>query len=164
MNIYIIDTSSLIELNRRYPIDVFPTLWEKVEKLIRKGQFISHTEVLKEISRRDDALTRWAKKQKKLFRETDGKQALIVKEILKKYPSLIKSEEEQSGADPFIIALAVGLADDTQMTLQPVVKSKIIVTEEKLRGNRVRIPFVSKDYSIECIDIIAMCRAEGWKF
>ncbi|MFH1849337.1 MAG: DUF4411 family protein [archaeon] len=164
INFYIMDTSSLIELNRRYPIDVFPSLWKNVEELINKGMLISHREVLKEISVKDDALKKWAVKQKNLFRDTDEKQAAIVKEILKKYPSLINSDGELSGADPFIIALAVSLDDGKQKTLVPTSKSKIIVTEEKLRGAKIRIPYVSKEYSIDCINMIEMCRAEGWKF
>ena len=54
LNYYVIDSSSLIELNRRYPIDVFPTLWKNVEDLINDGSLISHKEVFKEISVMDD--------------------------------------------------------------------------------------------------------------
>ena len=68
INYYVIDSSSLIELNRRYPIDVFPTLWKNMEKLIEKGHLISHKEVLKEISIMDDSLKKWAKQQKKFFK------------------------------------------------------------------------------------------------
>ena len=161
-NYYVIDTSSLIELNRRYPIDIFPSLWKNVEGLIGKGLLISHKEVLKEISYMDDALKIWAKKQKKLFRDLTPKQIQIVREILKKYPSLAKSDNEAAAADPFVIALAVELGSEPQKTLFE--KARIIVTEEKLRGNRVRIPFVSQNSGIECINIIEMCRVEGWKF
>ena len=164
INYYVIDSSSLIELNRRYPIDVFPTLWKNVETLIEKGFLISHKEVLKEISIMDDALNKWAKKQKKFFKELDEKQMEIVRQILNKYPSLAKSDNETAAADPFVIALAVEMGSDPQKTLFQTVKGRIIVTEEKLRGNKVKIPFVCKDYSIECIDIIEMCRVEGWKF
>ena len=45
MDYYVIDSSSLIELNRRYPIDIFPGLWKKVEELINKGLLISPEEV-----------------------------------------------------------------------------------------------------------------------
>lgn len=164
INYYVIDSSSLIELNRRYPIDVFPTLWKNVEKLIEKGFLISHKEVLKEITIMDDSLKKWAKNQKKLFKELDEKQIAIVKEILKKYPSLAKSDNETAAADSFVIALAVELGSDPQKTLVQTVKGHIIVTEEKLRGNKVRIPFVCKDYNLECINIIEMCRVEEWKF
>jgi len=164
INYYVIDSSSLIELNRRYPIDIFPTLWKNVEKLIEKGFLISHKEALKEISIMDDSLKKWAKKQKKLFKELDEKQMEIVRQILVKYPSLAKSDNETATADPFVIALAVEMGSNKQQTLFQTVKGRIIVTEEKLRGNKVKIPFVCKDYNIECINIIEMCRVEGWKF
>ena len=35
---------------------------------------------------------------------------------------------------------------------------------EKIRGMKIKIPLVYKDYNINCIDIIKMCRIEGWKF
>lgn len=164
INYYVIESSSLIELNRRYPIDVFPSLWKNAETLIIKGQLISHKEVLKEISVMDDALKKWAKKQRKFFKELDERQMEIVKEILKKYPSLAKSDNETAAADPFVIALAVEMGSDPQKTLFQTAKGRIIVTEEKLRGTKVKIPFVCKDYNIECINIIEMCRVEGWKF
>jgi hypothetical protein len=164
VNYYVIDSSSLIELNRRYPIDVFPSLWVRVEKLIEKELLISHNEVLKEVSLMDDSLKKWARKQKKLFRELNEEQINIVREILKKYPSLSRSDNETAAADPFIIALAVELQRDPQNTLFTTLKGRIIVTEEKLRGNKIKIPFVCKDYNIECINIIEMCRLEGWKF
>ncbi len=164
INYYVIDSSSLIELNRRYPIDVFPTLWKNVETLISKGQLISHREVLKEISLMDDSLKKWAKKQKKFFKKLDERQMEIVREILRKYPSLAKSDNETAAADPFVIALAVEMGSAPQKTLFQTVKGRIIVTEEKLRGNKVKIPFVCKEYNIECINIIEMCRVEGWKF
>ena len=164
INYYVVDSSSLIELNKRYPIDIFPTLWKRVETLIDKGLLISPKEVLKEVSVMDDSLKKWAKQQKNLFKELDEKQMEIVKEILKKYPSLAKSDNETAAADPFVIALTVELERDPQKTLFQGTKGRVIVTEEKLRGNKIKIPFVCKDYNIECINIIEMCRIEGWKF
>src|SRR3989338_9547423 len=164
LNFYVIDTSSLIDLNKRYPIDVFPSLWQKVEALIAKGHLISCREVLKEISVKDDALKKWAVKQKRLFRELDAEQGKIVKEILLKHPSLAQSENEVAAADPFLIALAIVLSKDPQKTLGSDTKSHIIVTEEKLRGSRVKIPFVCQGYGIQCIPIIEMFRIEGWQF
>lgn len=101
---------------------------------------------------------------KKFFKELDAYQIKIVKEILKKYPSLAKSESESPSADPFVIALAIELERDPQKTLDPSVKKRVVVSEERLRGTRVRIPFVCKEYGIECITMIEMCRSEMWKF
>jgi len=161
---YVIDSSSLIELNRRYPIDVFPNLWKKVEELINKGFLVSPEEVRKEILVLDDSLKSWITKQKRLFKPLTPNQIEIVKEIVKKYPSLAEVEKEIPAADPFVIALAVDLTNDSQKTLVETVKGRIIVTEERLRGNRIRIPLVCKDYKIDCINMIDLCRAKGWKF
>ncbi|MBL7147424.1 MAG: DUF4411 family protein [Nanoarchaeota archaeon] len=164
INFYVIDASSLIEFNRRYPIDVFPNLWKNVETLINMGLLISPKEVFKEIARGDDSLKEWAKKQKKLFKELDESQIKIVKEILKKYPSLAKPDKDGPQADPFVIGLAIVLGKDPQKTLTPTIKKRVIVTEEQLRGNKVKIPFVCQIYGIDCINIVEMFRTEGWKF
>ena len=164
IDFYVIDTSSIIELNRKYPIDVFPNLWKKVEELINKGFLISPEEVRKEVLALDDSLKNWISKQKKLFKPLTPKQIEIAREIINKYPSLAEVDKEIPAADPFVIALAIELDNDPQKTLTPTAKGKIIVTEERLRGERIRIPFVCKNYDIECINIIEMCRAQGWKF
>jgi len=112
----------------------------------------------------DDDLRKWAQKQKKLFRDLDANQIKIVKEILTKYPSLAKSDSDTPCADPFVIALAIELTRDPQKTLDPTIKKRIVVSEERLHGSRVKIPLVCKEYNIDCITMIEMCRSEGWKF
>ena len=88
-------------------------------------------------------------------------QIKIVKEILSTYPNLIKTDRLYA-ADPWVIALAIVMDRSPQKTLVEI--KRIVVTEERLRGERVRIPLVCKDYSIESIDILEMFRVEGWKF
>jgi len=97
---YVIDSSSLIELNVKYPIDVFLSLWKNIELLINHGVLIAPKEVLKEISVFDDSLKKWAMKQKKLFKDFTENQIKIVTEILRKYPSLAKPDSELPAADP----------------------------------------------------------------
>ncbi len=161
---YVIDSSSLIELNRRYPIDIFPNLWKNIKETIDKGFLVSPEEVRKEVLALDDSLKDWIAKQKKLFKPLTSKQIEIAREIIRRYPSLAEVDKEIPAADPFVIALAVELENDPQKTLTETIKGRIIVTEERLRGNRVRIPFVCKDYNIDCINIIEMFRARGWRF
>ncbi len=104
---------------------------------------------------------RWAKKQKKLFREPNDKQIEILTGLLKEYPSLVK-EDRKHDADGWVIALAVELATSSQQTLAPV--KRIVVTEEKIRGDRIKIPYICQKLQIETIEVIDMFRAEGWKF
>lgn len=160
-NCYIIDTSSLVELNKHNPMDVYESVWERIEQLIKNGRLLAPKEVFHEISRIDDQLNEWSKTHDRLFVEPTKKQITLVKDILQKYPSLIDIDR-QYDADPWVIALTVELTTSPQKTLMTI--KRIVVTEEKIRGNRVRIPFVCNDYRIESLDIIGMFREEGWKF
>ena len=160
-NVYIMDSSSLIELNRHNPIDVFPSVWKNMESLIRKGLLVAPIEVLYEITERDDQLVKWAKKQTGFFRTPTGKQIEILKGILKEYPSLVR-EDRKYDADSWVIALAIEMTRDSQQTLTPI--KRLVVTEEKLRGEKIRMPFVCRKYNIVSIDIIEMFRIEGWRF
>ena len=158
---YIMDSSSLIELNRHNPIDIFPSVWKNMESLIGNGVLVAPSEVLKEITERDDQLAKWAKEQNGFFRVPTEKQIEIVKDILKSYPSMVR-EDRKYDADPWVIALAIEMATNTQQTLIQI--KRIVVTEEKLRGEKIRIPFVCQKYRVDSIDIIEMFRIEGWKF
>jgi hypothetical protein len=81
VNVYCIDTSSLIELKIKYPREVFPTLWEKMEELIQNGQIIAPIEVKKEIEKGDDELKKWVrgKKRNRMFIKPDENQVMKVK-------------------------------------------------------------------------------------
>ena len=160
-NHYIIDSCSLMELKRKNPFDVYPSVWEKIESLINKRLLLAPREVLNEIMQGDDQLVKWAKKHNKMFVEPTEKQIEIVTIMLKEYPSLVK-QNRRYDADPWVIALAVELATNSQKTLTPV--KRIVVTEEKIRGEQIKIPFICQKYNIETIDIIDMFRIEGWKF
>ncbi len=160
-NVYIIDTSSLIELNKHNAMDVYVSVWKNISELIQNDRLIAPREVLKEIQDYDDTLAKWAKKQKKLFKAPTARQIQVVQEILKDYPALIDVNAKHS-ADPWVIALAIELSAQSQQTLFKI--KRIVVTEEKLRGNKVKIPFVCGQKSVECIDIVEMFRTEGWKF
>lgn len=159
--LYIIDSSSLIELNKHNPMDVYPGVWKKIEGLIKKHRLFAPREVLNEIIEYDDMLAEWGKNHKEMFIEPTEIQIEIVKEILEKFPSLIKLDKKNC-ADPWVIALAVEMNRSKQQTLVEI--KRIVVTEEKIRGNKVRIPLVCNDFTVESIDIIDMFRKEGWKF
>jgi len=160
-NVYIIDSSSLIELNKHNAMDVYISVWKNIGQLIENNRLVAPKEVFNEIKDYDDILANWAKKQTKLFKDPTVKQISIVKDILKNYPALIDVNAKHS-ADPWIIALAIEMSSNPQKTLFKI--KRIVVTEEKLRGNEIKIPFVCNQKSIESIDLVEMFRTEGWKF
>ena len=109
----------------------------------------------------EPSIIKWAKNNKELFKEPTELQIRIVKEILEKYPSIVKIGREND-ADVFVIALAIEMSRDKQKQLIPV--KRIVVTAEKLRGDKIRIPLICRDYKIDCIDVIEMFRTEKIKF
>ncbi|MBL7160777.1 MAG: DUF4411 family protein [Candidatus Aenigmarchaeota archaeon] len=159
-NCYIMDTSSLVKLNRENPIDVFPTVWKKLNDLVNNDRLIAPKEVSNEIQQNDDQLCKWVNKNKKMFKDITKRQIEIVKEILKKYPAIIKTDRKYD-ADPWVIALAIETSTDPQKTLFNI--KRVVVSEEKLIGNKIKIPFICNDYDIESINVIDMFREEGWK-
>ena len=98
-NNYIMDSSSLIELNRHNPIDIFPSVWKNMESLISKGFLVAPAEVLYEITERDDQLAKWVKTQTGFFRDPTEKQIELLKGILKSYPSMVR-EDRKYDTDP----------------------------------------------------------------
>ena len=159
--VYIIDTSSLIELNKHNPMDIYQSPWKKMEGLVNSEKLFAPREVFDEINRFDDTLAEWAKKHSKMFIEPTEEQIKIVREILKTYPNLLKNGKRYA-ADPWVIAIAIEMIRNPQTTLVEI--KRIVVTEEKIRGNRIRIPYICQEYTIKAIDILDMFRIEGWKF
>jgi len=152
-------------------MDVYPSVWERIEGLIKDGRLVSPKEVLFEIQEGDDELSDWAKRQKLLFKDPTQRQIEIVHEILQKFPSFIKMYRKYD-ADPWIVALAYEYATSPQQTLFEFEYESfeyesiepIVVSEEKQRGNEVKIPLVCNKYGLNHINAITMFRTEGWKF
>jgi len=160
MDIYVVDTSSLIEMKDKYPKDVslFKPVWENVEKLCRESRLVM-SEVLKEIDQGDDELKRWSKSRRKIFIKPNKSQFDKISEILSKFPFLAKPERPGPNADPWIIALAVEKNYEEQKGLFP--KKYIVVTEES-KTKQDRIPAVCRNYNIECVNLIELFRREEW--
>ena len=147
---YAVDTCSFTHLGRSYPSDIFPGVWEKVDELISDQVICSVDEVYFEIMAQDDNLSDWAKRKQHIFLPIDEGVQHNAKEILQSHSNLLDLRKNKSGADPFLIAVA--MAHDCS-----------VVTEEKPSGGpeRSKIPDVCKSYGIECIRVLEMLRREG---
>ena len=132
-----------------------------MENLIDEKRLFAPKEVLYELEKQKDDLSAWAKKQKKLFINPTQTQIKIIKKILEKFPQLIKNNGEYD-ADPWIIALAREIENSSANLISKSII--LIVTEEKIRGNRLKIPFVANSFNLKAIDILTMFRFEGWNF
>lgn len=108
--IYCIDTSALIDLDRLYPKEVFPSLWEKhIVEIVEEGRFISPHEVREELERKDDDLWNWIKSNcKNLFLRDSQPVIDRVAELQTRFEGWVNPENPQKNmADPFVVALAL---------------------------------------------------------
>lgn len=153
---YCIDTSSLIQGWRRdYPPDIFHSLWEQLDQLIKQDRLFSSIEVLLELERGGDDIFEWAKERKQIFLEADEEVQSTLTSIVDKFPSFIPDDSHDGiWADAYLIAL-------TQT------KNWVLITGEKPVGpgsKRLRIPNVCQILDVECINLLQLIRREGWHF
>jgi len=150
---YVFDSNIFINLQRRQPIDVFPSLWAKVGELMDDGTIISSREVYDELAVGGDDLEKWAKRRKECFLQSDIPVQQDVRAILVTHRGLVEGGKKKNSADPFVIALAKQ-------------QSCKVVTEEAPSHSEIspKIPDVCQAYNIECIDFIGFAREEKFTF
>ena len=136
--VYVIDACSLINAAHRYNLNkkAFSHIWETVERKIEEGELISSSEILTELKDKD--LAQWASAHKEAFLPLTREIQMKTREILKKYPAIIKMRStKNSNGDPFLIATAA-------------VHNGIVVTDEGTKANG--IPAVCQGLGIEYIN------------
>lgn len=156
MSKYVFDTGPLRILVHHFYQDRFPTLWNKFELLVEKGNLFSVREVFQEITRKENDLLEWAKTRKDLFRIPTEEEINFVTKILKiaHFQQLVSNEQRLTGypaADPFVIACGK-------------VQSAIVVTTEQEKPNSAKMPNVCKHFKIECIELEEFMKREKWRF
>jgi hypothetical protein len=154
---YSIDTSVLIFAHRvNFPMDIAPGFWNKLTEGISTGDIRATELVSDELKKKegeDDELYKWAKLQTGLYVPIDGPIQEEVTKILKRHPLLVNLKKGHSGADPFVIALA------------KIGGCTVITQEEKSGpGGQPMIPNVCGEMDVECINLLTLCRREGWRF
>ena len=148
---YSIDTSALLEAYvRRYPPDVWPSLWDiKLDELIGTGRLVAAYDVLEDLSKRDDDIYAWAKARSAMFIDLDQYEAQLI-EIMADYPRLVDTKTGKSGNDPMVIALAHA-------------RGLTVISEEGLSGEKnPKIPYVCNQLDIRHINLLAFIREQQW--
>lgn len=154
--LYVFDSGPLIKM-KDYPEDIFPSMWAKFHEMISTNQIISCREVYNEITQNyavEDDISRWAKRNSSLFLTPQVAELEKVREILTKFPLLIREEETLSTkpqADPFVIA-------------QAWENSCVLVHQEKLKPNAPKIPNVCAHFGVKELSLHAFFRERGWTF
>ena len=148
--VYCIDTSSLINL-KPFRRDVFPTIWSKLESMIKNGELIAPMEVYGEIEIGKDKIYDWCKNNKEMFKDIDECQIQKLQEVKKRYDKNYWENEinKPKWADPWVIALSI-------------CEEGIIVADEKNTQNR--IPAISSMFGLKCLELIDFFKEIGIKY
>lgn len=151
--LYSLDTSAFLNSWRKfYPPDVFPSLWENMERSATSGALIASDEVLVELERKDDEVHAWARRHSSLFVPPERTIQEAVRQILERFPRLVDTRKNRSGADPFVIAVGQ-------------VRGCAVVTYENASNNvqKPHIPDVCAALGVRCIGFVDLIRELGWK-
>jgi len=153
---YVLDTSGLVGAwQRRYPPEVFTTLWDNLEALGAQGELLVPEEVHRELKSKSDELFAWVDARSDVLLAPTTRALLITaRTVLKGHPRLSMTGTGRGLADPFVIAQA-------ELAGVP------IITEEAGGSlNKPRIPFVctARAQGVVCMDMLGLIRAEGWSF
>ena len=88
--LYVIDTSSLVSLQRWRPQSTNATVWRHLDEMVHGDRLVGPDEVYREIREGKDALARWAiryKQQNALFKKATRQHIRIAKQIIHRFPS-----------------------------------------------------------------------------
>lgn len=159
VKVYCIDSSSLINL-KRYPEDIFPTIWKKLNDLVKENQLKSPIEVYdelerknNELERREDDLLKWCKNRKSMFADLDEEQQKRLESVKKQYEKQhwdAKVQKTGPWADPWVIALAMSIKG-------------VVVSDESKEG-RNKIPDICGRLNVKCISTFEFFRELGVKY
>lgn len=105
---YSLDTSGILDAwTRHYPPDVFPTIWEHMDKAAAAGVIFVIDEVVRELEKKEDGAHQWVKARPAMVISINDEIQQHVTLIMGKYSRLVDSKKNRSGCDPWVIALAL---------------------------------------------------------
>jgi predicted nucleic acid-binding protein len=150
---YSIDTSAFLDAwVRNYPADVFPTIWQQMDRAARNGTLLASDEVLRELERKEDGAHAWVKARSEMLVGLDSEIEQHVRDIMRDYPRLVDTKKGRSVGDPFVIAVAR-------------VRNLTVITSENATGRRdvPRIPDVCGDLGIPWVRMLDFFREQQWR-
>ncbi len=172
LKLYCIDTCSLIERNARgkYPHEVFPSLWDRLDRLIHSKRLFSSEEVLHEIKKctdPGDPTHQWATGNGSIFRPIVEVESECL-QIQSDFPRLCDPNGMKSQGDPWVIATALRysytVVTEEKAVLPNLGSTPRDIAKIKAHPTRLKIPDVCRCINVDCINLIGLMRAERWTF
>jgi hypothetical protein len=163
-NIYFIDSSALITVNRFYPKKVFPDLWLYIEELFHQKRIYSHDMVYDEIvpsSGPKDDIGKLISKYKSSFYPITNKQGQLALQILANFPRLIDPRAKKDEADPWIISLVIEKMELVNMFGNA---SDFVLVSAESEKSDTKIPAVCKHFKVRHMNLFQFFDDNGWKF
>lgn len=147
---YILDTSSLLtqKETEKHSKTVLVALWNEIGRSMREGKIVLCSEIYEEV--RDECVRSWLSQHSCTVLEIDADVQKCVTRVVNERPDLIDIRRNRSSGDAFLIATALS-------------KDLAIITEES-KDSPKKIPQVSEQFGIECMNVIELCIKENWKF
>jgi hypothetical protein len=149
--IYIIDSSSLIYLNRVHTnlIAIPQSIWNKLDEMLEEGKMTSIRCVYMEIvvdGKKPDKISEWLKSKKSLFHVPTNQQVIYMAEAVQRFSGLVDPVSEKEQADPWLVAFA------REKSMQDPETEYVIVTQENPLS-AIKIPAAAKAYGVRCINM-----------
>lgn len=162
-NIYVIDTSSLINLQEKFDYNnpVFKAIWEEIEELIVTDNLLTidfvEKEIIDDYLGKKDFLIKWMKRFKRRRKFVKKSDEAVINEAIPIINSefntgffkKVKIEKGKDEADPFLIAFC------------KLNGYTLISDEKKFVSNK--IPEVSKKNGVRCINLYEFFEERGLK-
>jgi hypothetical protein len=170
VNIYCIDTSSIIDMEQYYPIRRVQRYWQLLDGLVNQRRLIAPVEVFKELTKVGDPY-RWAynhRRNNRLFISNFIGKYQQVQRIISECKGLIDPNKPSSiQADPYLIALVQYMSSRPRqrtLTLSDSSPDYIILTEEQATGNieKYKIPDACRKYGILWYSMRKLLDLENW--
>ena len=154
---YVFDTNVFYALGHYYP-SRFPTIWGRLEDLVKDGTLQSVREVLREIEGNCpfETIEDWATAHRSIFKAPSEQEMKFVAKLFQKkqYQGFVKRQNILKGrpvADPFVIAAAKTSGGQ-------------VVTLESATAGGARIPTACNDFGVKCINLEQFLEGEGLIF
>lgn len=155
---YIFDTNIFIRSKHELPVDVWPTFWREIARLIKSGQIFSSIKVKEEIERGGDELTDWMRNN-----VVPNFYIPIEQDVLRKYADVTNWANNTRSYTPNAVNEFASVAD-SYLVATAAARGLTLVTFETPDHNckkRVKIPDACVAMGVNYCDLNTVLRNLG---